>query len=51
MIRQYSRDPVSLYPVGVHVSGMVYGTQITAPVPASERLYNRRYTGCFHRGG
>jgi hypothetical protein len=50
MIRQYSRDPVSLYPVGVHVSGLVYGTQITAPVPASERLFNRRYTGCLHRG-
>jgi hypothetical protein len=50
LIRQYGRDPTSLYPVGVHVSGLVYGTHVTAPVPASERLYNRHYTGCFHRG-
>jgi len=50
LIRQYGRDPVALFPVGLHPSGVVYGTQINAPVPASERLYNRRFTGCIHRG-
>jgi starch-binding outer membrane protein, SusD/RagB family len=50
LIRQYGRDPGSVYPGGLHPAGTVYGTDITAPVPAAERAHNRRYTGCIHRG-
>jgi hypothetical protein len=50
LIRQYGRDPSSVYPNGRHPSGAAYGSDVNAPVPASEYRYNRLYTGCQNRG-
>jgi hypothetical protein len=50
LIREYGRDPSSVYPSGRHPSGAAYGSDVNAPVPASEYRYNRLYTGCQNRG-
>jgi hypothetical protein len=50
LIREYGRDPSSVYPNGRHPSGGAYGSDVNAPVPASEYRYNRLYTGCQNRG-
>jgi tetratricopeptide (TPR) repeat protein len=50
LIRQYGRDPSTVYPNGRHPSGAAYGSDVNAPVPASELRYNRLYTGCQNRG-
>ncbi len=50
LIRNYLRAPEAVYPSGVYFGGSgVYGTEITVPVPSSERELNPKYTGCFHR--
>lgn len=51
LIRQYGRNSEMVYPTGLYPGGYgVYGADVTAPIPSSERLYNPRYTGCFSRG-
>jgi hypothetical protein len=50
LIREYGRDPSSVYPNGRHPDGAAYGSDVNAPVPASEYRYNRLYTGCQNRG-
>ncbi|MGH7514162.1 MAG: hypothetical protein ACREOQ_14710 [Gemmatimonadales bacterium] len=50
LIRQYARDPSSVFPIGVHPRGGTYGTDVNAPVPPSERLHNHLFTGCLGRG-
>ncbi|MCR4339460.1 MAG: hypothetical protein NUW01_06195 [Gemmatimonadaceae bacterium] len=49
LIRQYQRDPSAVYPVGTHPRGAAYGADVSAPVPAAERQFNRHFTGCIHR--
>jgi hypothetical protein len=51
LVRQYGRTPNSVYPYGSY-SGAVgsYGTDVTAPIPAQERAYNPKFTGCMNRG-
>jgi len=51
LIRQYGRDPNQVYPTGPYPGGPgAYGSDVTAPVPATERLYNPQFTGCISRG-
>lgn len=50
LIRNYGRDPSSIFPIGIHRSGRSYGSDVNAPVPAAERRYNHLYNGCQGRG-
>jgi hypothetical protein len=51
LIRQYGRSPETVYPTGLYPGGYgVYGADVTAPIPSSERRHNPRYTGCLSRG-
>jgi hypothetical protein len=51
LIRQYGRDASHVYPVGAYPgSGGSYGTNTTAPIPATERVSNPEFTGCLSRG-
>jgi hypothetical protein len=51
LIRQYGRDQGQVYPTGPYPGGMgVYGRDVTAPVPAAERQFNPKFTGCINRG-
>jgi len=51
LIRQYGRDPRQVFPTGPYPGGPgAYGSDVTAPIPATERLYNPQFTGCLNRG-
>jgi hypothetical protein len=51
LIRQYGRQPNAVYPTGSYQGGTgVYGTDVTAPIPAAERAFNPKFTGCKSRG-
>jgi hypothetical protein len=55
LIRQYGRSSELVYPTGGYPGGAygpitVYGSAVNAPIPASERVNNSRYTGCVNRG-
>jgi hypothetical protein len=51
LIRQYGRNPATVYPIGMYPGANgAYGSHVTAPIPASERAYNPRFTGCINRG-
>jgi len=51
LIRQYGRSPNQVYPTGGYPGGSGrYGSDVTAPVPVAERLYNPLYSGCMSRG-
>jgi hypothetical protein len=50
LVRQYDRDPASVYPRGSYHKGGTYGSDLTMPMPAAEREYNRLFTGCINRG-
>jgi hypothetical protein len=51
LIRRYGRSPSSVYPTGAYPGGMgSYGSDVNAPIPASERAYNPKFTGCINRG-
>jgi hypothetical protein len=51
LVRQYGRTPAQVYPTGPYpgASGL-YSGDVTIPVPAAERAFNSRYTGCINRG-
>ncbi|MBX6331828.1 MAG: hypothetical protein IRY91_08275 [Gemmatimonadaceae bacterium] len=51
LIRQYGRTPAQVYPTGPYpgASGL-YSGDVTIPVPAAERAFNSKYTGCINRG-
>ncbi len=50
LIRDYQREAETVYPNGSYAGGAgAYGTEITVPMPTSERKLNPKYTGCFHR--
>jgi hypothetical protein len=51
LIRQYQREQHNVYPSGVYPArGLSYGTDVNAPVPASEREQNSLFKGCLNRG-
>ncbi len=54
LLRQYSRDEGDVYPVDTYgavlSSTVIYGSDVTAPVPASEMSANPLYLGCTSRG-
>lgn len=50
LIRQYERNAERVYPTGAYPGLVLYGTDVTAPIPASERVSNLHFTGCFSRG-
>jgi hypothetical protein len=50
LIRQYGRNAVQVYPTGAYPGGATYGNDVTAPIPAAERLSNTLFTGCASRG-
>ena len=52
LIRQYGRSQQEIYPVGLYpaAGGISYGSDVTAPIPAAERVSNPYFTGCVSRG-
>ncbi|MBX6331626.1 MAG: hypothetical protein IRY91_07250 [Gemmatimonadaceae bacterium] len=52
LIRQYGRQPDDVYPVGPYPAAggtVYYGTDVTMPIPATERIANSKFTGCINR--
>jgi starch-binding outer membrane protein, SusD/RagB family len=51
LIRQYGRSESEVFPTGGYPDGHIgtYGTDVNAPAPGSEILYNPNYDGCFDR--
>ena len=51
LVRQYGRRVENVYPSGRYPAGSAfYGNDVTAPIPASERVGNPLFTGCLSRG-
>ena len=51
LIREYGRAAEAVYPTGRYLgAGGAYGSDVTAPIPASERAYNPKFKGCINRG-
>jgi hypothetical protein len=55
LVRQYKRSPELVYPSGGYPGGAAgntvpYGTDVTVPIPARERVSNSLFTGCLSRG-
>ncbi len=48
MVRQYSRTPDNVFPVGTHYKGGQYGGDVNLPVPADEQN-NPKFQGCLDR--
>jgi hypothetical protein len=51
LVREYGRAPETVYPTGTYggLDGR-YGTEVNAPIPATERLHNPQFHGCLNRG-
>lgn len=52
LIRQYGRMQEQVYPGGTYpnsLSGELYGSDVTAPIPVEERTSNPNFTGCISR--
>jgi hypothetical protein len=51
LLRDYGRGAESVYPTGAYggLDGL-YGTEVNAPIPATERLSNPQFHGCLNRG-
>jgi len=51
LIRQYGRPETDVFPQGAYPAGPIgsYGTDVNAPAPASELVFNLKYKGCFDR--
>jgi hypothetical protein len=51
LMRQAGLPQQQLYPTGAYPGANgAYGSDVTAPVPATERAYNPKFTGCISRG-
>lgn len=56
LIRQYGRTDNAIYPIGPYavppqvIAPRNYGTDVTLPVPSTERANNPLYSGCISRG-
>lgn len=48
LIRQYNRDPETVFPTGNYFRGGVYGTDVNFPIPFEE-INNPSFTGCIDR--
>lgn len=46
----YGRSQVAIYPGGFYPGGLVYGGDVTLPIPPQEQITNPRFTGCISRG-
>ncbi len=52
LIRQYKRDGSVVYPTGSYPGAYgAYGSDVTAPIPGSERISNPQFTYCINREG
>jgi hypothetical protein len=51
LVREYHRNPEQVYPTGPY-AGLAgrYGPDVTAPIPAAERVANPLFHGCLNRG-
>lgn len=49
LIRQYHRDPTTVYPTGAYPLGGAYGSAVTVPIPTAEAS-NPLYVGCLSGG-
>lgn len=51
LIRQYGRSETTVFPQGGYPAGPIgsYGTDVNAPAPAAELIFNLQYKGCFDR--
>jgi hypothetical protein len=49
LVRQYGRDPETVYPTGLHHLAGTYGTDVDIGIPPQEEA-NPNYAGCFNRG-
>jgi hypothetical protein len=49
LIRQYGRDPESVFPTGTYFRGGVYGPDVNLPVPQLEQVQNPNFDGCLNR--
>jgi hypothetical protein len=51
LLRQYHRLQNDVYPSGTYPGGTsTYGSDVSVPIPASERAFNPQFTGCQSRG-
>lgn len=50
LIRYYGRAADQVYPAGPTSGTAQYGSDVTAPIPAAERVSNSLFTGCLSRG-
>jgi hypothetical protein len=51
LVRQYGRNANAVFPTGPYSGANgSYGSDVNAPIPAAERAYNPRFTGCINRG-
>ncbi len=48
LVRQYGRNPESVFPTGVHFKGLPYGPDVNFPVSFDEEN-NPNFDGCFDR--
>ncbi len=49
LIRQYGRLQEHVYPTGPYPGLTIYGSDVTVPVPVTERISNPQFTGCISR--
>jgi hypothetical protein len=49
MVRQYGRDPESVFPTGEYHKAGNYGTDVNFPISGDERN-NPNFTECIDRG-
>ena len=51
LVRMYGRAQQTVYPTGSYAAARGrYGSDVNAPIPFNERLYNPQFHGCFNRG-
>lgn len=54
LLRHYGRTPHEVYPIGPYYhpsrGGLTYGPYVDLPIPHTEQIYNRHFTGCAARG-
>jgi hypothetical protein len=48
LIRQYGRDPATVFPSGTYIKGGNYGSDVNLPMPQEEGS-NPNYVGCIDR--
>jgi hypothetical protein len=49
LVRQYSRSPSNVFPVGKYKDGLPYGSDVTFPIGTDDGQ-NPNFRGCLDRG-